>query len=710
MGRASKRKQEREASPAPVGAARRRTPSRRPRPTLPSAAALGGALLVVAAGAAVYANSFAIPFLFDDFFAIVSNPKVRSLEPVSRFFTQSRGLPHLLDALNYHWGGEDVWGYHLVNVSVHLINALLVYGLALLTLRLPVHEGRYDSRARPLATAIALVFVLHPLQSQAVSYIVQRAESVAAMFYLAAVLIYAAGQSGRIRLRGVALAVVVLALGFLGIMSKETVASLPAALIVYHLCFLRREGDTTGDEAAGRGDWRLALLLLLPLAYGIYLTRHFLLPGFGDDPNQSSWMFIPTAGMGIEGITPWTYLITQFGVIVWYLRLFVLPTHLTFDYGWPFASSFWSAEVLAPLALLALLVAAAALAYRRYRWITFAVAWTLVTLAPSSSIIPIKDAAFEYRMYLPIVALAMLCVVGVSDLSRRAAGGRSATADRAAVALIALWLIALGLGTVVRNQTLADELSLARDSARKAPDFWRNQFGLGSALLEVDDTAGATSAFERAIELGPQQYTARIMLGDLYSRVGRLDEAEEVLLPATDAREESVSAAAYRQLGYVYKAKGYPDAAIGMFEEAVKRRRKWRQLHLEIARLLRHSRRYHDAAFRMNRLVGMEPAYAERLGDELARTNLMGGVESFEKGEVKFAVHMLTIAMESPKTLAAASRYLAFVESTLGNRDRAIELLTDLERRDLLSADARSDLERLRAGGDITPPLKSSAF
>jgi protein O-mannosyl-transferase len=704
MGRARKRKLDRGAAAAGIEQ-RGRGAAGEARPAMPAGlatATLACLTAILAVGAAVYVNSFSIPFLFDDYFAIVGNKEVRSLEPVARFFTQSRGLPHLLDTLNYRWGGEEVWGYHLVNVAVHLINGVLVFALALLTLRLPLHGGRYDSRARVLALLTALVFVVHPLQTQAVSYIVQRAESVAALFYLGAVLVYAAGHSARIGLSGLPLAIVVLALGFLGIASKETVASLPAALLLYHVCFLRRSG-------AGGADWRWALLLVLPVLYGIYLARHFLLPGFGDPAGgQSSWMYIPTAGLGVDGITPWTYLITQFGVVVWYLRLFILPTQLTFDYGWPFATSFWSLQVLAPLLVLLALAAVAVLAYSRYRWATFAVGWLFVTLAPSSSVIPIKDAAFEYRMYLPIVALALLAVVGISDLARRAAAAAADGGARPVTAIVVgLWIAALAVGTVLRNQTLADELTLARDSAAKAPWHWRNQYGLGAALLAAGETEEATVAFERAVELSPEHHTARIMLADLLSRAGRLDDAEEVLLPATEAREESVSAAAYRQLGFVYKAKGYPDAAIAMFEEAMQRRPKWSSLHLQIARLMRHNRRFHDAAFRLNVLVGREPDYANRLGDELAQTNLLGGVESFERGEVEFARHMLSVARGNPKTLVAATRYLAYVEARSGDRERAIALLADLEQRGLIDTAGSAELERLRAGEEIDAPLST---
>ncbi len=705
MGRARKRKQDRgdaspEASEKPAKGAHQRA-QWRPRPSSPAVPL--GLLAVLAVGAVAYANSFSVPFLFDDHFAIVGNPEIRSIEPVGRFFTQSRGLPHLLDVLNYRWGGEQVWGYHLVNVAVHLVNAMLVFALTLLTLRLPVHGGRYDSRAPVLAAVVAMVFVAHPLQTMAVSYIVQRAESVSAMFYLLAVLLFAAGQSGRIALRGAALGAGLLVLGFLGILSKETVASLPAALLLYYVCFLR-----DGQERSGV-DWRLALLLVVPLLYGVYLARHFLLPGFGDEDGQSSWMYIPSAGLGIEGVTPGRYLITQFGVILWYLRLLVLPIGLTFDYGWPFADSLWSFEVLAPLAVLLAMIAVAVATYSSYRWVAFAVGWLFITLAPSSSIIPIKDAAFEYRMYLPMLGFVTLAVVGVSDLAQRLSTGSAAgrSAQRLALGVGLLWVSGLVAATIARNQTLQDPMALAVDSVQKAPDHWRNQFGLGAALLEAGNKAEAVAPFERAIALNPEQSTARIMLADLYSREGRLEEAEEILLPATDAREESVAAAAYRQLGYIYKGQGYPEAAITMFEEALVRQRKWRSLDLQIARLLRHDGRYHDAAVRMNRLVREVPSYGERYRVEVAQINLLGGVHSFEEGEPDFTLHMLGIAMGDAKTVPLATHYLAFTHASLGNRAEAIHLLSDLERRGLADASALANLDRARAGEDLVVPATS---
>ncbi len=715
MGRAKQRKKLRGVSPSKSGDGFRGSGAT-------SSAGLGwlAPLAIVALGVAVYANSFSVPFLFDDYFVIVSNPEAHSVAPVGRFLTQSRGLPHLLDALNYSWGGEQVWGYHLVNVVVHLINALLVFGLMLVTLRLPIHHGRYERRAAAMALVVALVFVAHPLQTMAVTYIVQRAESLAALFHLSAVLLFVAVRSGQVALRGPVLVVSLLGLGFLGILSKETVASLPAILLLYHFCFLRDGSRASGDSPdvsavnSSRNfsglDWRLIVVALIPVLYGVFLARHFLLPGFGDaDGAQSAWLFIPSAGLGVEGVDPWRYLITQFGVIVWYLRLYLLPTWLCFDYGWPFAENFFSAGVLIPLLFLLCLVGAAVTVFSRYRWPLFCAGWFFLMLAPSSSVIPIRDAAFEYRMYLPMLGPTLLIVVGVVDWLDGLSSGRRAALRTAAV-VAGCWVAALACGTIVRNQTLQSELSLAQDSARKAPMHWRNHFGLGSALVAAGRGAEAIEHFERAVEVGPEQGTPRIMLADLYSRAGRLAEAEDVVLPATESREESVSAAAYRQLGKLYKAQSFPAAAVGMFEEALVRKPRWRTLELEIVRLLRHQGEWHEAAMRLNELAAKDGSYARRLDAEIAESNLLGGVEAFERGGVEFARNMLGRALEHPSEIARATHMLAYVEAVSGRREVAVGLLEDLVRRDLGDDAIRANLERAESGEDLVVPLTTGTL
>ena len=158
--------------------------------------------LILVTTVVLYANSFSIPFLFDDHFEIVNNEEIRDLESPVAYLTRPRGANDFTLALNYRWGGLDVWGYHFVNVAIHIVNGWLAYALALAILRLPFFAGRYRQRDRDLATLIALVFVAHPLQTMAASYLIQRAESLSAMFYLGSVLLFthASTVEGGVRL------------------------------------------------------------------------------------------------------------------------------------------------------------------------------------------------------------------------------------------------------------------------------------------------------------------------------------------------------------------------------------------------------------------------------------------------------------------------------------------------------------------------------
>jgi len=176
MGKAQRRKQERVSTP------RVEVPAQR---AFAGTAALDGAarallapLLIATAVLVLYANSFAIPFQFDDYFEIVKNPLVKVIEPPLEYLRRSRGISGFTFALNYSWRGFDVWGFHLVNVLIHAANGLLVYALVLHTLRRPGLRARYGDAAALLAALVALVFVAHPLQTMAASYIVQRTEAI----------------------------------------------------------------------------------------------------------------------------------------------------------------------------------------------------------------------------------------------------------------------------------------------------------------------------------------------------------------------------------------------------------------------------------------------------------------------------------------------------------------------------------------------------
>src|SRR6185369_4082599 len=170
-----------------------------------------------------------------------------------------------------------------------------------------------------------------------------------------------------------------------------------------------------------------------------------------------------------------------------------------------------------------------------------------ITLAPTSSFVPLRDAAFEHRMYLPIVGLAWLVIVGGYDLIGWVAERRHESPvrlRRAAVLAAAVWIALLGIATTTRNNVMQDPIALWADTAAKSPQNWRAHSSYAEALLEVGRNDEAMRALEESVRLNPDVGSSRVELGQLYLRAGRLDDAEAVLLPATDQLEESVAAAA----------------------------------------------------------------------------------------------------------------------------------------------------------------------
>jgi tetratricopeptide (TPR) repeat protein len=512
------------------------------------------------------------------------------------------------------------------------------------------------------------------------SYIVQRSEAIGALFFLSALLFYLRAErcTGHEPRWGWFAACFVAAC--FGIVSKETTASLPLVLLLFH--FTVRPGGDPGTQPGWR-RWGLFVALLLPVLYGLYLSRHVLSSaysfGAGIEPEeQRAWLYIPTAGFQLEGITPWSYLITQFGVIVWYLRLFLFPSRQCFDYGWPIRDSFWSTDVLAPLAILAGLTLAAILARRRYPVATLGFGWFLLTLSPSSSVIPIRDAAFEYRMYLPLIGLALVAVAAGSDaidwLVRR---GRLAAESvwQIGAAVAATWIFALAGASIWRNHILQDETRLALDSVAVAPLHWRNQFALGDVLNKQGREDEAIAAFEKAVELGPEQGTPRVVLGALYGKRGRLEEAESVLLLATDVAEESVAAAAYRQLGFLYKAMNHPGSAVMMFRESLQRKPSWAPLRLELWRLFLYEGDWRSAAIEINEAAESQPAYKTSMAGDLARTNYLAAVVAFENGEKTLATWFALAAVRYQSEFPEAQHYLAYIRSREGDWEAARRLM-----------------------------------
>jgi protein O-mannosyl-transferase len=478
------------------------------------------ALAVVAIGLGIlgaYHHGFSGPFIFDDETAVLDNPSIRHLWPIWRSFSPppdltvtGRPLANFTLAVNYALSGTDPWSYHAFNLLIHFLSSVTLFGLVRRTLGLvgrvipnpplsvsnPSDRRVKDNAPYPpdatfLAFVVALLWSLHPLQTEAVTYIIQRVESLMALFFLLTFYCFVRSvDSPKPRFwQGCAVGACLL-----GAATKEVIAMAPILVLLYDRAFV------AGSFAEA---WRRRRRLHLALA-ATWLPLAALVASTG-------WNRNGTSGFDI-GVPPWAYWMTQFEALARYLWLSVWPHPLVFEYG-----TFWVhriAEAAGYALLLVPLAVATLVAVWRWPVPGFLGAWFFGILAPTSIMPGRIQMIVEHRMYLPLAAVIAL-VAGVVG----ARGGR-----RGLTALLVL-AAALGCLTESRNQVYRSALALWSDTVAHRPDNDRAQNNLANALLDAGRIPEAIAHYETALRLKPDYPEAHSNLGNALLQVGRIQEA-----------------------------------------------------------------------------------------------------------------------------------------------------------------------------------------
>jgi protein O-mannosyl-transferase len=447
-----------------------------------------------------YLNSFSGLYLFDDGGAIIDNPTIRhfssSLAPIPNGTPVSgRPLVNLTFALNYAMSGLEVWSYHATNLAIHFLAALALFGLVRRALMLPAIALRFRESALEIAGTVAVLWAVHPLQTESVSYLSQRAEALMGLFYLLTLYAFVRSVEGG-EARWLVMSV---AACLAGMASKEVMVSAPLMVLLFDrtFCagsFLGALRQRTGYYAALAATW---LLLAGEMAHV---------------GNRGG-----AVGTGLK-IDSWHYALTQFHAIALYLGLSLWPHPLTFDYG---TTTVASLSAVWPEALLVTALVAATLYYlayiadiRRRPALGFIGAWFFAILAPSSSIVPLaKQTIAEHRMYLPLAAVLLLLVLGV-----HAVCGRARLA-----AILVLPLIGL---TLLRNADYANGLTIWTQSVARYPDNPRAHINLGNAYVNAGQLRSGADQFMIALQLDPNLSEAHNNLGVAEAGLGETVQAE----------------------------------------------------------------------------------------------------------------------------------------------------------------------------------------
>lgn len=567
---------------------------------------------VIAAGLLAYANSFSVPFMRDDIASIQMNPTTGRLWP-PQWLTSPPGMGNTVHgrpilnlsfALNRALFGHTPASYHAVNLAIHLANALLLF--AILGRLLP-NDPRSSFRVPGAAFFIALLFLLHPLQTEAVTYLVQRAESLAAFFMLLtlfALVRYAAGdpQASPHR-RWAILAVLACAAGMA---TKETMITAPLAAILLDRAYL---------AGTWRDVWRRRrrLHLVLLATWGIQLAIQ-LQPGTAREART---------GFGAV-VSPWHYLLTQSEVLLHYLRLAIWPSPLVFDYQWPIVSSFaaaWPAFIV-----VAALVAATLWLWLRSPRLAFPALAFFLILAPTSSIMPIADAAAEHRMYLPLAALLALAVISSQKaLCRTPPASPPITDYRSPITAFILALaVLLGMATVARNRDYRTALALWEDTIAKRPGNARAWYNRGYLYEKAGNPGAAIADYRQALSLNPDYAGPYYNLGNLDLEAGRLDDAVANYTRAI--QRERGNALPYYNRGVAKIRLGRADEAMADFDACIRIAPKMANAYLKRADIHAQFDRYADAITDYTRAIQRDATLADAWHNRAAAYAMLGNI------------------------------------------------------------------------------------
>lgn len=463
-----------------------------------------------------YGHATGFPFVFDDQEVIVANPHQNLDEwSLSDIPSHPRGFTLWTFAVTRRMAGLDVRVYRATNIAIHFLAALALAGIVRRTLRLEPLRARFGHRAESLALTIALLWLVHPLQTESVTFVTQRMESLMGGLFLMSLYALLRGATS---LRGAGWYLLSLFFLALGLRTKEAICTAPLLLLWYDRAFLSQSWKELLRRRAAyyAGMAVLSLMFLGPL---LAFVIHFVDPQLQAatmpagqnhqgsllqpaDLRQQSGLKDDAAPTPPVGVTRWTYLISQPAVILHYLRLSVLPTGQCLDYAWPPAESL--RDTWLPFAIVSAMVLVWLATLLKFPRTGFVAAWFLVNLAPRSSLIPRLDLAVEHRLYLPLAALVIVAVLAGSVLQERLARRYSLLAthrlwQHAPAVVVVLIAVLLGTTTLRRNLDYRSQKALWAATLRVAPHNPRAMTNLGAALAAEGHVDEAIALHRQAI-------------------------------------------------------------------------------------------------------------------------------------------------------------------------------------------------------------------
>lgn len=634
-------------------------------------------LLIAAVGLLAYSNTFNGPFQWDEVEYIIGNPIVEDisyyLSPSKALGTpyypllKSRPVGYFTFALNYRFHGLNVTGYHIVNLSIHIINAILVYFMIFLTFQTPylrIQNSEFTPYSHIIPLAVALLFVAHPVQTEAVTYVFQRLASLVSMFYLLSLVLYIKGrltvqksvvssqksegtQDSKLKIQSsVIWYLLSLVSAVLAMKTKENAFTLPLVIMLYEFLFFS-------------GPVKIRLFRLAPFLLTLPIIPLTLI-GMDKPAGEIISLMADPAALGTQEISRNEYLFTQFRVIVTYIRLLFLPVNQNLAYDYPVYRSFFVPQVLLSFLLLMSILGLAVyiiikvkksdesmqyavsskqpVAYSLLltpysRLIAFGIFWFFMTISVESSIIPVSMLIDEYRVYLPSAGAFTSIVTGVFMFAMRGGSANAGRNEKLAISMLLLAVIVLSAATYMRNTLWMDNVSLWRDVVKKSPNLYRGYTNLGKAYYEKGDYKKAFEMFERVVALRPSHFEAYNNRGNAYNSLGRLEEAVADYDKAIALNPSNF--VAYNNRGNIFNSTGQFDKAVADYDKAIALNPSDSALYANRGNIFNRTGQFDKAIEDYSKAAALNPsdhkAYAV-LGVLFGRTGAFDkAVESFNK-------------------------------------------------------------------------------
>jgi len=550
----------------------------------------------------VYGNTFFNTFHFDDIPSILEKPWIRGLDKIPEFIFSffQRPLVILSFNLNYSISQFEVWSYHFFNIIFHIIASLLVYQLTqqiIFFLERKLNRNTFSLFSWPYFTA--LIFALHPLSTQSVTYISSRSSILATIFYILTLNLFFKGfkrqcdeKSGQIYFLGSAL------LFLLGGLTKEIIITLPAALFIFHFYFIW--GKSPKKWMSLYGKW--VLLLLIPILAGVGYKKLVIgrfLAASAAKLSSSSWSLTQTSVVPFE-----------------YFRKFFFPFNLNLDVNFPVLIDWLNPNNWLGLFSLGILIIiwvriSSGLERKTYwemekRCAGFGLAWIFLTLLPTSSFIPLLDTVMEHRTYLPLVGFALVAVSIFSwaylecmKISQKRVLGISAQLGMLTV------LILFSLIVIDRNKVWKDEFTLWADVKHKSPSLTRPYNNLGQAYDKIGNYDQAIVEFQHALKLNPNYFFGLNNLGNIYGKQRKYKEAIEYFKKALSQKPEY--SPAHYNIARAYHLIGKKQDAVMAYRKAIQYNPYFEQAFYNLAYLSMELSNFDEAIENFNKFIKMQP-------------------------------------------------------------------------------------------------------